>query len=122
MDVPFAAPISMRITEVNFQEGGYGNYARGYVTSDAGGLLVGDIVSIGHARGFGKLKVGDELDEGDLWGWQHTEQSYRVGYDQAAGPGAGVHLDISITRGGKRLPQSEVRKIFLNHLSHRLSF
>lgn len=122
MDVPFAAPISMRITEVDFQEGGYGNYARGYVTSDAGGLLVGDIVSIGHAKGFGKLKVGDELDEGDLWGWQHTEQSYRVGYDQAAGPGAGVHLDISITRGGKRLPQSEVRKIFLNHLSHRLSF
>jgi len=122
MNVPFAAPISMKITEVNFDEGGYGNYARGYVTSDAGGLKVGDIVTIGHAKGFGKLKVGDELDEGDFWGWQHTEQSYRVGYDQAAGPGAGVHLDISITRGGQRLPQSEVRKIFLNHLSHRLSF
>lgn len=122
MNVPFAAPISMRIIEVNFDEGGYGNYARGYVTSDAGGLKVGDIVSIGHAKGFGKLKKGDELDEGELWGWQHTEQSYRVGYDQAAGPGAGVHLDISITRGGQRLSQSEVRKIFLNHLSHRLSF
>jgi len=120
MNVPFAAPVKMEIIEVDFEEGGYGNYARGRVMQDSGGLKIGDIVSIGHAKSFGSLKKGDVLTEGSLWGFQHTEQSYRVGYDQAAGPGAGVHLDISITRGGRRLSQPEVRKIFLNTLSNRL--
>lgn len=121
MKVPFAAPVKMQITEVNFAPGNYGNYSRARVLENYGGLKTGDIISIGHARGFGNLQPGRVLYPGELWGYQHDERSYRVGVDQANRPGAGVHLDITISRNGRRLPQAEMRKIFLNTLVNRLS-
>ena len=121
MRVPFAAPVKMQITEVNFAPGNYGNYSRARVLENYGGLKVGDILSIGHARGFGTLQPGRVLYPGEVWGYQHDERSYRVGVDQAATPGAGVHLDINIVRNGRRLTQSEMRKIFENTLVNRLT-
>lgn len=122
MRVPFAAPVKMQITEVNFAPGNYGNYSRARVLESYGGLRVGDVISIGHARGFGGLQAGRVLYPGEVWGYQHDERSYRVGVDQASTPNAGVHLDITISRNGRRLPQSEMRKIFENTLVNRLIF
>jgi hypothetical protein len=122
MRVPFAAPIKMQITEVNFAPGNYGNYSRARVLENYGGLRVNDIISIGHARGFGNLQAGRVLYPGEVWGYQHDERSYRVGVDQARTPNAGVHLDITISRNGRRLDQSEMRKIFENTLVNRLVF
>ena len=112
----------MQITEVNFAPGNYGNYSRARVLENYGGLKVNDVISIGHARGFGNLQAGRVLYPGEVWGYQHDERSYRVGVDQARTPNAGVHLDITISRNGRRLDQSEMRKIFENTLVNRLAF
>lgn len=121
MRVPFAAPVKMEVVEVDFAPGNYGNYSRARVLENYGGLKVGDIISIGHARSFGGLAKGKILYPGNVWGYQHDERSYRVGIDQAITPGAGPHLDITISRAGRRLPQSEMRRIFLNTLVNRLT-
>jgi hypothetical protein len=111
----------MRIVSVQFDSGGFGRYSVGEVLQDQGELKAGDQVRIGHAKGFGNLIPGTVLYPGQLWGYQHTEDSYQIGIDQAATPGAGVHLHIDIIRNGVRLDQAKTRRIFKDILVKRLA-
>jgi len=121
LNTHFNAPVAMRITSVQFDSGGFGRYSVGEVLHDEGELKAGDLVRIGHAKGFGNLLPGTILYPGQLWGYQHTEKSYQIGIDQAATPGAGVHLHVDIIRNGVRLDQAKTRRIFKDILVKRLA-
>ncbi len=121
LNTHFNAPVAMRIVSVQFDSGGFGRYSVGEVLQDQGELKAGDQVRIGHAKGFGNLIPGTVLYPGQLWGYQHTEDSYQIGIDQAATPGAGVHLHIDIIRNGVRLDQAKTRRIFKDILVKRLA-
>jgi hypothetical protein len=121
LNTHFNAPVAMRIVSVQFDSGGFGRYSVGEVLQDQGELKAGDQVRIGHAKGFGNLIPGTVLYPGQLWGYQHIEDSYQIGIDQAATPGAGVHLHIDIIRNGVRLDQAKTRRIFKDILVKRLA-
>jgi len=121
LNTHFNAPVAIRINSVQFDAGGFGRYSVGEVLQDEGELKAGDLLRIGHAKGFGNLTPGKILYPGQLWGYQHTEESYQIGVDQAATPGAGVHLHIDIIRNGVRLDQAKTRRIFKDILVKRLA-
>ena len=120
-NVHFNAPVLMRIRRVAFASGDFGRYSEAEVLQPEGGLKKGDLLRIGHAKGFGNLTPGQLLYPGQLWGYQHTPETYRIGVDQAAVPGAGLHLHVDILRNGVRLSQAETRRIFKDILVKRLA-
>ena len=120
LDVHFVAPTNLRILGTYFAPGDFGHYSVAQVLTPYKGLKTGMTIRIGHARSF-NVQAGQVLSAGSIWGRQHTEETYRVGVDQAPVPGAGVHLHVDVSdANGVRLTQAQMKDLFLNTLVNHL--